>query len=126
MSLSLHADYLVEVSNNQYACATSYYYYNGILFASLSSNPTSFIQVSLTLPISGYRYDPDNDLCTTAESLSMLTDDDLFRQDGYLHMNNQAVIANELNLTLKDYVFLMALSGVLCGTIFGMFIWKTL
>lgn len=42
----------------------------------------------------------------------------------YADMSQVADRANDLNMLTEDYVFSMAISGVLTGTMLGLFLWK--
>lgn len=43
---------------------------------------------------------------------------------GFVDMTNVPQRALDLNMTLQDYAFAMAISGTLSGAILGIFIWK--
>lgn len=42
----------------------------------------------------------------------------------YTDMSLVANRANDLNMTINDYTFSMAIAGSLSGFLFGLFIWK--
>lgn len=42
----------------------------------------------------------------------------------YVDMSDQAARAADLGLSTSEYVYLMSLSGVALGVIFGLHIWK--
>lgn len=43
----------------------------------------------------------------------------------YKNMSKVDKRADELNMRTKDYAYAMAISGALCGTLFGLFLWKS-
>ena len=43
----------------------------------------------------------------------------------YKNMSNISARANNLNMTVENYTFTMALTGMLSGTMLGLFLWKT-
>lgn len=43
----------------------------------------------------------------------------------YVNMADVAARAADLNMKDKDYSFAMALTGMLSGTMLGLFLWKT-
>jgi hypothetical protein len=42
----------------------------------------------------------------------------------YVDMSDASSRASDLNMTLQDYSFAMAIAGLLSGAIFGLFVWK--
>lgn len=42
----------------------------------------------------------------------------------YKNMHNISARAHDLHMRKKDYTFTMALSGMLSGTMLGLFLWK--
>ncbi|WP_321777795.1 hypothetical protein [Sulfurimonas sp.] len=43
----------------------------------------------------------------------------------YVNMSKVNARARDLGMRKKDYVYAMAMSGVLCGSMFGLFLWKS-
>ncbi len=42
----------------------------------------------------------------------------------YVNMSKVGKRANDLGMRTKDYTYAMAISGALCGSMFGLFLWK--
>jgi hypothetical protein len=43
----------------------------------------------------------------------------------YVDMSMVSARANDLNMSVSDYAYAMAISGSLCGSMLGLFLWKT-
>ncbi|WP_324170987.1 hypothetical protein [Sulfurimonas sp.] len=42
----------------------------------------------------------------------------------YVNMSNVGDRADDLGMRKEDYTYAMAISGALCGSMFGLFLWK--
>ncbi|MFT7002817.1 MAG: hypothetical protein ACJAWW_000150 [Sulfurimonas sp.] len=43
----------------------------------------------------------------------------------YKNMSNVSKRADDLNMRTKDYAYAMAIAGVMTGSMFGLFLWKS-
>jgi len=54
--------------------------------------------------------------------LSFIFSTNIYAYKNMSKVNNRA---SDLNMTTNDYAYAMAISGALCGSMFGLFLWKS-